>query len=61
MYYVRTWVPAAVLLLIWPVVARLWTHWWASRAVGLPSHLHVTAARLVTIVQLPLFLLTMLG
>ncbi|MBV8540261.1 MAG: hypothetical protein JO063_00100 [Pseudonocardiales bacterium] len=61
-YYVRTWVPAAALLLIWPVVARPWTRWWASHAVGrpcMPSHIHATAALLVTIVQLPLLLLTL--
>ncbi|MGH8277918.1 MAG: hypothetical protein ACRETH_14610, partial [Steroidobacteraceae bacterium] len=60
-YYVRTWLPAVVLLLIWPVVAPPWTRWWGSRALGrpsVPSHLHVTAALLVTIVQLPLLLLT---
>lgn len=49
------WGPAAVLLLIWPVVAQPWTRWWAGRAVGhfsVPSRTYITAAVLVTVVPL---------
>jgi hypothetical protein len=56
----RIWGPAAVLLLIWPVVARPWTRWWAGRAAGhsrMPNRTYTTAALLVTIILLPLFLL----
>lgn len=28
----RIWVPAALLLLAWPVLAPLWTRWWSGRA-----------------------------
>jgi hypothetical protein len=58
----RLWGPAAVLLLIWPVVARPWTRWWAGRTADRPSMpmpTYMTAALLVTIVLLtPLLLLS---
>jgi hypothetical protein len=58
----RLWGPAAVLLLIWPVVARPWTRWWAGHTADRPSMpmpTYMTAALLVTIVLLtPLLLLS---
>jgi Zn-dependent protease with chaperone function len=59
-YNRHTWIPAVVLLLVWPAVARPWTRWWAGHAadrLSMPSRTHLVAAVLVAAVFLVLRLL----
>nr|WP_255426940.1 M48 family metalloprotease [Pseudonocardia sp. C8] len=48
----RLWVPAIVLLALWPVLGRAWTAWWSgatTAGVGIPTRLYLAVAATVLV------------